>query len=119
MIVRAASRFRSVVSRPVAEKMPGLGGISTVGHLGVARERVRVHRAGAAEADEQEVARVVAALHRDQVQRVDHRRVRDLDDAVRRLDDVEAERLRAALLDRARARPRRRGRSRRRGSTRG
>ena len=31
MIVRAASRFRSVVSSPVAEKMPGLGGISTAG----------------------------------------------------------------------------------------
>ena len=60
-----------------------------------------MHRPGAAEAEEREVARVVAALDGDQVERVDHRRVRDLDDPVRRLGDVEAERLRAALLDRA------------------
>ena len=69
-------------------------------HLGVPCERVGVHGPGATEADEHEVARVVAALHRDQVERVDHRRVRDLDDAVRGLDDGEPERPGAALLDR-------------------
>ena len=62
-------------------------------HLGVAGERVRVHGPGAAEAEEDEVARVVAALDGDQVERVDHRGVRDLDDPVRRLGDVEPERL--------------------------
>ena len=68
-----------------------------------------MHGPRAAEADEHEVARVVAALDGDEAERVHHRRVRDLDDPVRGLDDVEAERLGAALLDRARARPRRRG----------
>ena len=59
-----------------------------------------MHGAGAAEADEHEVARVVAPLDGDEVERVDHRRVRDLDDAVRRLGDAQAERLGAPLLDR-------------------
>jgi hypothetical protein len=68
---------------------------------GVSRDRVRVQRARAAERDEQEFARIVATVHRDQAERVHHRRVRDLDDAVRRLDRVQAERHGAALLDRA------------------
>ena len=71
-------------------------------HLGVAREGVRVHGPGAAEPDEDEVARVVAALHRDEVERVHHGRIRDLDDAVRGLGEREPERRGAALLDRPR-----------------
>ena len=59
-----------------------------------------MHRPGAAEADEDEVARVVPTLDGDQVERVDHRGVRDLDDAVRGLGDAEPERPGAALLDR-------------------
>ena len=85
MIVTAASRFRSVVEQAGRGEDAGAARDQQRRHLGVARERVRVHGAGAAEADEDEVARVVAALHRDQVERVDHRGVRDLDDAVRRL----------------------------------
>ena len=85
MIVDRCVRLRSVVSSPVAEKMPGLGGISSVGISASRASAFACTGPGAAEADEHEVARVVAALDRDQVERVDHRRVRDLDDAVRRL----------------------------------
>ena len=89
MTVTAASRFRSVDEQAGRREDAGAARDQQRRHLGVARERVRVHRPRAAEADEHEVARVVAALHRDQVQRVHHRGVRDLDDAVRRLDDVD------------------------------
>ena len=43
-------------------------------------ERARVQRPGAAERDEREVARIVAALDRDDAQRAQHLRVDDLDD---------------------------------------
>ena len=50
-----------------------------------------VHAAAAAEGDEREVARVVAAVERDQLQRVDHVVVGDAHDPARRLDPVDAE----------------------------
>ena len=54
-------------------------------------ERDGMHAAAAAEGDQREVARVVAAIERDQLQRVDHVVVGDADDAARRLDAVDAE----------------------------
>ena len=44
--------------------------------------RHRVHRPGAAEGDQREVARVVAALDRDLADRRGHARDGDLDDAL-------------------------------------
>ena len=47
----------------------------------LARQRVGVQRAGAAEGDQHELARIVAALHGDQAHGADHVRVGDLHDA--------------------------------------
>ena len=64
-------------------------------------ERDRVHPAAAAEGDEREVARVVAAVDRDQLERVDHVVVRDPHDAARRLGAIDAE-ARSAISSSAR-----------------
>ena len=63
------------------------------------RHRVRVQRAGAAEGDECEVARVEAALDRDETQRARHVLVDDVEDSLGSLVEVETERVRD-LLDR-------------------
>ena len=47
--------------------------------------------AAAAERDQREVARIVAAVERHQLQRIDHVVVGDADDAARRLVGVDAE----------------------------
>ena len=89
-----ARSWRTSTSRqPSAEVMPGFGGTSTVGIESSLRERRAVQRARAAEDDERELARVVAAPDRDQPNGVGHVCVRDLDDRARRLLEVEAERL--------------------------
>ena len=100
MTVLEASRFRSVVSRPVAEKMPGLRGIRSVGISASRASALACTGPAPPKRDEDELAGVVTALDRDQVERVHHRGVRDLDDPVRRLDEAQAERIGAALLDR-------------------
>ena len=52
-----------------------------------------MHRSGAAEGDQDILARILAARHGDQAQRLDHARADDLDDAVGRLDGFELQRL--------------------------
>ena len=105
-IVEAAHHRRRGVSLEICREKargredPGTAGDQQRRHLGVACQRVRVHGTGAAEADEHEVTWVVPSLHRDEVKRVDHRGICDLDDPVRSLGDGEAERPGAALLDR-------------------
>ena len=61
-------------------------------HLQLGAERRRVHRAAAAAGNEHEVARVVAAPHRDELQRVDHVGVDEADDPVGELRRRQAER---------------------------
>ena len=63
-------------------------------------QRRRVHRAAAAEGDEREVARVVAAADRDELQGIDHVLVGDADHAERRVLDRHAERV-GDLLERS------------------
>ena len=89
-----------------------LGDLERVGDLG------RMQRAGAAERDERELARVVALLDRPRPDRARHVRVRDRQDAVGRLHQTEA---RAASRAAARRRPPRRDRAScgRRGTGRG
>ena len=59
-----------------------------------------MQRAGAAERDEREVARIEAALDRHQADRVGHVRFGDRDDAERRVLEGHAERLRDPCVDR-------------------
>ena len=54
-------------------------------------ERDGVHAAAAAERDEREIARIVAAIQRHELQRIDHVVVGDADDSARRLVRVDAE----------------------------
>ena len=67
----------------------------------LARQRRRVQRPGAAEREQREVARVVAARQADHADRAGHLVVGDAHDRRRRRGRVEAER-RADLLERAR-----------------
>ena len=62
-----------------------LGDVERVGDLG------RVQRAGAAEGDERELARVVALLDRARADRARHVRVRDREDPLGRLAQAEPE----------------------------
>ena len=64
-----------------------------------ARDFGRVQPAGAAESEEGEVARIVAARNRDAAHRERHLRDRDLDDAERGFIDGDAERLGDLLAD--------------------
>src|SRR5207244_1395475 len=57
-------------------------------HSELVCELARVQRAGAAEGDERESARIVAALYGDHAQRAQHLRVDNVDD-VRRVDVAE------------------------------
>ena len=54
-------------------------------------QRIPVQRAGAAERDQGEVARVEALLHGDEAERAEHVLVDDVEDALRGLVDVQAE----------------------------
>ena len=72
---RTSARGRpvpAVIAAPRAEQSPGCGGTSTVRHVEPLRDRSGVQRAGAAEGDQREVARVEAALDGDQPDRVRH-----------------------------------------------
>ena len=83
--------WRTSTSRqPSAEVMPGFGGTSTVGIDSSSRQRGAVQRPGAAEGDERELARVVAAPDRDQPHGVGHVRVGDRMIGVRGLDAARA-----------------------------
>ncbi len=101
--VRIWSYLRSLVSRPIAEVMPGirrhdhLGDAERLGDLG------RLHRAAAAEGDERELARVVALLDRARADRARHVGVRDRDDPLRGLEQAEAELGRRAAARRSTA----------------
>ena len=81
----------SVASMPTAEAIPGLGGTSTVGMPSSRASALACSGPGAAEGDEHEVARIVAALHRDEAHRADHVGVGDLHDAAGRGERIEAE----------------------------
>jgi hypothetical protein len=70
-------------------------------NLELARDRSGVDRARAARNDEDELARIVAALHRHDTECGRHVRVDDLVDTVGRTRDVEPERLRDVFLDRS------------------
>ena len=78
------------------------------------RDRVRVQGPGAAVGDEREVARVVAALHRDEAERTRHVLVDDREDPLRRLLDASRAPSRRRPSALRRARRRRRASSRRR-----
>ena len=67
-----------------------------------------MHGPGAAEGHEDEVPRVVSPLHRDPPECADHGVVGDLHDSERNLDHIQAEWIRAPLLDRPPGRDRRR-----------
>ena len=82
--VVAKSARRSVSSRPMAHRMPGLRGTSTRRDVELAREPRGMQRPGAAERDQRVVARIVAALHRDDADRPRHVGGDDGDDALRR-----------------------------------
>ena len=71
--------------------MAGRGRHDHARHLQLARERGGVHRAAAAEGDDRKVARVAAAADGNELEQVDHVRVRDADDAERRLLDGDVE----------------------------
>ena len=79
--------------RPTEEKRPASGGMIAVLDAELGRERGGVDRAGAAVGDEDEIARVAAALGRDGAQRAHHRGVREAVDPARRLEHREPERL--------------------------
>ena len=68
-------------------------------NLQVARDLHGVQRTGAADRDEREVARIVAALDRDAAHGERHLGDGDLHDAVRDLGRVHAQRLRRASLE--------------------
>ena len=63
-----------------------------------------MQRPGAAEGGEHELARIVAALHGDDLQRLGHGVIDDVDDGRRRRAHVDAERL-GEPLARRRLRP--------------
>ena len=75
----------STIRQPSADHVPGRGGTSTVGTPSSLASAAPCSGAGAAEHDERELARVVAALQRDDPHRVGHVRVGDGDDRLGRL----------------------------------
>ena len=77
------SRRSSLATSPSADRTPAASGTSTRPDPELVGERARVQRPGAAERDEREVARVVAALDRDDAQRPQHLGVDDPDDRLR------------------------------------
>ena len=95
--ISARSWRMSTSRQPSADVMPGFGGTSTVGMDELAGQRGAVQRPGAAEDDEREVARVVAAADRDQAHGVGHVGVGDLRTALAACSSAEVERLGDAL----------------------
>ncbi len=98
LTVATKSWRRSATTQPSALVRPGRAGISTVGIASSLRERGGVQRPGAAEREQREVARVVAAREAHHADRAGHLVVGDADDRRRGRGRVEAER-RADLLD--------------------
>ena len=80
-------------TRPSAEKAPGIGGQTHLGDAELAGERRGVQRPRAAECRQRELARVVAALHRDDLERLGHGVVDDVDHGGRGGAGVDAQRL--------------------------
>ena len=80
--VRANSLRKSATRSPIAHSRPGRRRDDHRVAAHQLRDRVGVQRARAAEGDEREVARIVAALHRDEAQRAGHVLVDDREDAV-------------------------------------
>ncbi len=90
--VVAKSARRSVSSRPMAHRMPGLRGTRMRADVQLARQPCGMQRPGAAERDQRVVARVVAALHADDPDRARHVGGHDRDDALRGRHHVQPER---------------------------
>ena len=85
--VRTSSCLMSEASRPSAEKLPGMPRDEDARDADLVGHREGVHGPGAAEGDQGEVARIVAALDRDLADRGGHAGDRDRDDALgERLD---------------------------------
>ena len=102
--VRVNSALRFETSSPSADSTPGAGGTTIGRHAEQARQRAAVQRPGAAEGQQREVARVVAALDRDHADGAHHVVVDDGEDAARGRLDAHAQRLGDLLGDgRARA----------------
>ena len=78
--VRANSLRKSATRSPSAHSRPGRGRHDDRERAHQLGDRVGVQRAGAAEGDERELARVVAALDADHAQRAGHVLVDDLED---------------------------------------
>ena len=89
-----------------------------LGDLQFVREGGGVHRAGAAESDQRELARVVAALERDDAQCLGHIAVDDLDDRGGRVGQADSERVADPLADRRLRRGRHRSAAHRRATPR-
>ena len=92
------ARLGDVVPQVARQHAPGgevprVEGHDHARHLQLAGERGRVHRAGSSEGDDHEVARVAAPAHRDELEEMDHVRVRDPDHAERRVVDAHVERV--------------------------
>ena len=109
MYVCANSSRKSATRSPIAQSRPGRRRHDHRERAHQLRDGVRVERAGAAVGDEREVARVVAALHRDEPQRAGHVLVDDREDPLGRLLDGARGRSRRRSSARPRAPRRRRG----------
>ena len=93
MCVRTTSARGAVMHMPQAENTPESGGTITLRTSSSAPSAAPCIAAAAAADEQGEVARVAAALHRDELQRADHVRVGQPDDAVGERLDAVAERL--------------------------
>ncbi len=89
---------------PQAENTEAPRGTTTFFDAQLLAELGAVHGATAAEDHHGEIARIVAAVHRDQLERVDHVRVGDAHDAARHLDIAHAQPCRRVRRARLRAR---------------
>ena len=65
--------------------------------LGQRCQAIGMGRTSTAKSHQREISRIVTALYRNQSQRVDHRRIGDLDDPMRRLYHLHTQRSSAAL----------------------
>ena len=100
MCVWANSSRKSATRSPIAHRSPGRGRNDDRIRAHQLRDGIRVQRPGATVGDEGEVARIVAALNRDEAKCACHVLVHDREDALRGLlDRGEAHRV-GDLLDR-------------------
>ncbi len=60
-------------------------------------KRIRMQRPRSAEGDQREIARIVALLDRHEAQRAEHVLVDDIDDALRGVDEADAQQCRDRL----------------------